>query len=498
MEGTLMTKTRTGLLAIMATVVMLFAMAVAAVPALAAQGTITITPPSNTQTGTMNEYKVYKVFDATGDGTNISYKLPSGKTLTGDMGTYFSADTAGNITARDAAKDASEQLTAGAISAIATFVANDEPVATVTSSGTNPATAKELDNGYYYITTSTGSVVTVTSTNPNAAVNDKNTVPSVTKQITNVEDNAGSVTTDGKAAIVQAGKKVTYKATVTFGKGSKSVKFHDAMDTNLELSATGNVSVAIKDKNNETISGDVLYTVQQTPDNGDTITISFADGRNEGDYAEITYSATVKSSALHTTPAKNNAWVTYGDKPSSTNHVDTEVYNAQFRVLKHTGTGENLGGAGFVLKNSQGKYYKLSGDVVSWEENESDATEMTSDKSTGYTPYFVGLPDGTYTLIEKTVPSGYNKAADSTFTVKGVAQSTVTQAKAADGALYATADGSNATIANLNQQSTVVNNAGQALPTTGGPGTTLMYIIGAALVIAAAVALIARRKSRQQ
>ena len=75
-------------------------------------------------------------------------------------------------------------------------------------------------------------------------------------------------------------------------------------------------------------------------------------------------------------------------------------------------------------------------------------------------------------MVESTVPSGYNKAADSTFTIE--------------------ADNYNA--ANLEQTSTVVNQSGSELPSTGGIGTTIFYIIGAILVIGAGVVLVTRRR----
>ena len=41
---------------------------------------------------------------------------------------------------------------------------------------------------------------------------------------------------------------------------------------------------------------------------------------------------------------------------------------------------------------------------------------------------------------------------------------------------------------------TIVNNAGAELPSTGGIGTTLFYLIGAILVIGAGVVLVTRRR----
>ena len=115
---------------------------------------------------------------------------------------------------------------------------------------------------------------------------------------------------------------------------------------------------------------------------------------------------------------KNTARVDYGDE-NSNNHTpdsETNVYNAKFTVNKKDGNDQPLAGAGFVVKNAANKYYKIEGTVVSWVDSIDQATENFS-IADGSVPSFTGLVDGTYTLIEKTVPAGYNKAADSTFTI---------------------------------------------------------------------------------
>lgn len=444
------------LLAFLLTFAMVMALGVAAMAATT--GTITITPPTGTPDGASTTYSVYKVFDADGNGTNISYKLPTGKTLTGDMATYFEVDTAGNVTAKAAAKTDSGELTEGAINAIAAYVQGDTAVDTVTTSGTVAGKTKELGNGYYYITTTTGTVVTVTSTNPNAEVQDKNTVPEVDKKITG----ASSYDEDGKKALAELGSTVTYTATVTLSKGSYNVKFHDKMGTGLTFDGNEHVTVTGIDAAN--------YTIQATPDAGDTLTISFTDGTVGT--ATITYTATVNSDALTVDTGKNTAKVSYGHTPGITTvPSETVVYNAKFTVTKHDGNGQALAGAGFVIKNAEGKYYKKNGNDVEWVDSIDDATEYTSDEQ-GAVTAFTGLANGTYTLVENTVPAGYNKAADSTFTIAEHDY---------------TAD-------NLVQSSTVVNKAGSVLPSTGGIGTTIFYVIGAILVLGAGVLLVTRRR----
>ena len=138
-----------------------------------ATGSITIKPPADVDADATISYKIYKVFDAAGNGTNISYKLVSGKT-TAPAG--FSVDTAGNVTYAGTGTE----LTEADIAAIAGYVTDSDLVDTATSTGTANAVASGLPNGYYYITTTTGSVVTIDSTNPNATVDDKNSVPILT------------------------------------------------------------------------------------------------------------------------------------------------------------------------------------------------------------------------------------------------------------------------------------------------------------------------------
>ena len=107
--------------------------ALSSIAAFAANGTITINPPENTDSNATNTYKIYKVFDATGNGTAISYKLCNGDTLSDDMtAAGFSVDNSGNVAGPSS-------LNATAIAAIAAYVTEDDLVDTATSTGTTAA-----------------------------------------------------------------------------------------------------------------------------------------------------------------------------------------------------------------------------------------------------------------------------------------------------------------------------------------------------------------------
>jgi len=439
--------------------VMVLSMASGVLAEEANTGSITITPPSGIADNVTNTYKIYKVFDAVGNGANISYKLVENKDKAPDG---FTVDDAGNVTYSGAGVDG--KLTAEDIAAIAAYVTEKDLVATVTANGATPAVAENLPNGYYFITTSTGTVVTIDSTNPNAEVKDKNVVPKLDKKITG----ASSLDEDGKKAMAQVGTSVNYEVTIKVEAGAKGYEFHDKMSEGLQYN--NDVTVYVGDSLIDTSN----YT--QTKAEGDTITIQFNDEWIKtviGQTITVKYSATINSDALHTDPAKNTAWLEYGDENSSnkTPVSETKVYNAKFTVTKTDGQDQPLAGAGFVIKNADDKYYKLTDNVVTWVDNIAEATEYKSDEK-GNVPAFTGLANGTYTLVEKTVPAGYNKALDSTFTIKE----------------------HDYNAANLIQATTVVNQAGAELPSTGGMGTTLFYIGGGILVLAAIVLLVTKKR----
>lgn len=445
---------------------------------------ITVTLPGLPKGSTAtNVYKVYRVFDATSDGinTNISYKLNNNHT---DVPAGFKLDN-GNVTYVGTGENG--QLTQDDIKAIKEYVKDDEPVATVnTTAEDDKFTLTGLPYGYYYISTTTGTLVTVNSTNPVAEVQDKNEVPTLDKKITGVTD--GSLNDDGKKALAQVGTTVHYASTIIVGKGAEGYVFHDDMGSGLEL-VTDKITVDDDDDNVKAPVSGTDYTLSTTRSD-DTIYIAF-DNDYIGKLAEktvitISYDAIVTSGALtyNSVNGKNTASLDYGHSTgtNSTPTKETEVHNAKLTVKKiQPGDGpaeqKPLAGAGFVIKKAD-KYYKYTVNEttkkpsVEWVDDIKDATEQVSDED-GNVPAFTGLADGTYTLVEKTTPAGYNTAEDFNFEiVKG-----------------------DYSEKNLVWNVPVLNVKGIELPSTGGMGTVAFAVVGLIVMAGAAVTLIIKKRA---
>ncbi len=148
-----------------------------------------------------------------------------------------------------------------------------------------------------------------------------------------------------------------------------------------------------------------------------------------------------------------------------------------------------------------------TGKLTGWTESRDDATAETNILKSGETGEFKvkGLDAGAYYLEETKAPAGYNLLKDP---VKLTIQAEISQGddeKKVDPSLTKVeivtlgADGQEAptggNVADGSVDLVVQNNAGALLPSTGGMGTTLFYIVGAALVLAAGVLLVMKRRA---
>ena len=114
---------------------------------------------------------------------------------------------------------------------------------------------------------------------------------------------------------------------------------------------------------------------------------------------------------------------------------------------------------------------------------------------------FKGLGAGTYTLTEVVTPTGYNTADPITFTIVITVPDTITDGT--EEAQYSvtnitptgTTIGLNGNDATTGiYETSVIDKSGTLLPSTGGMGTTMLYVIGAIIIAGAGVLLVTRRK----
>lgn len=429
-------------------------------------------------------YKIYKLFDATvtetheTGGEGISYQLMEGKTLPEDN-TWFQVDQAGNVTAKDGIEE--KDIITDDFKAWA--IGYGEEIATHTGDG-NEYAFEGLSDGYYFITTTTGTLVTVTSVGPNVDVEDKNPATNIDKKIISAE--TGSVESDGEKALSQIGASVTFESRVPIKNGALNYVFRDNMSDGLTCNEDVTVylvdaGVAVADSAEPVASATCGAATYPTEGDYD-IVLAFENEwlkANKDKDIVVRYSATVNADAVIAGDGNlNTARIEWGNTEDPLyDEDDAVVYTAQISVEKYEGAkeeGKALEGAGFKLKNADGKYYKLADGTVTWVD-EAEGTEYLSDADGKVAP-FIGLKDGVYTLVESTVPDGFNKASDHTVTIAAQDYSA----------------------SNLDQVAAVENRQGAELPSTGGIGTTIFYVIGGLLVLAAAIVLVARRKAESK
>lgn len=137
-----------------------------------------------------------------------------------------------------------------------------------------------------------------------------------------------------------------------------------------------------------------------------------------------------------------------------------------------------LKGAGFTLykKNASGTY-------------EAVGSELKGEDMTTFT--WSGLDDGDYKLVETTTPSGYNTIPDIEFTI------TATHDVSSDNPKLTSLSGGDkftGVISTGVVSANIENQSGAQLPSTGGIGTTIFYVLGSVLVIGAVVLLVTKKR----
>lgn len=474
-------------------------------------------------------YKVVKLFDATvsSDGTKIAYQ--STAAIPSTLTNFFEKDSENNVTLKriadsngknpgdDGYVDTFYTLTETDFATIKTWADGQ----TATASAQSDGTALEftgLPYGYYIVVSSQGATVTVNSTKPNATIYDKNTTTITAKKT--VEKDSYSI-----------GDTVKYTSefeTTNYGGSgstSKQVIQYVISDTLPEFLSNVRVTKL-------TIGGTDYKVSEAYPqfDSNKKITIPWATedaGSNPKTFTNIyangakivlEYEAVLTSTVNFNTDNKNVVSIQpFTAKDDGTHEPYDEPISAHDEIktyaaaLKKTDGSNPLPGATFTIKGltvtgSDGIYTVVSYDPSS----DTQSAELATDANGKL--YVLGLASGVdLTVTEYKAPDGYNKltAPKSGMTAQLLTEKVYNMT----GTIYYDADGNvvkttttttSETITDNNLDDLdaaaleIVNQQGTELPSTGGIGTTLFYVVGIVLVLGAAAVIIARRKAEQE
>lgn len=481
--------------------VMVFALAATAFAT--GSGSITVDNPI-----TGASYKAYLMFELESYNTTAnaySYKITNDWrefVTTGAGKDYFSIDDQNYVTLKTGVTVANNSDAAATIAKAAVAYAaskNLTPAAKLPKDGSY--TANGLTLGYYVVDSSMGALCALTTTNPEANIQEKNVAPTVVKQVK--EGNTYGKTSDG-----EMGDTVEFKTTIYAKPGASGYVLKDKMDKGLTFTSV------IHDKDNIVIKvGDITlekgedkaYTVRSDP-NENGFEITFNDTWLENNITEnkeivVTYSATINAQAVVAGDGNvNETWLKYGEA-NETTHDKTRTYTWEVDIFKYANGSEDkpLAGATFKIVNSdktQAAEFAFNSllrwvDLAPGDKADKGIVTVGTDLTTTGTGKLelAGFDAGTYYLVETKAPDGYNKLA-APIKVMIDNNGNVTYAT------KATADGEygGAVAADASLGVKVLNQSGTLLPSTGGMGTTIFYVLGSILVVGAIVLLVTKKR----
>ena len=462
-------------------------------------GSITISNPAQGKT-----YEVFKLLDVAADESDLEnngfiYKLTTDawadfitNVQDGSGKNYFNLFKNGGTTY----VLANENLKNG----IADFAAKAkayaeekklQPVQTAAASDENKLTISGLDLGYYLVRSDLGILCSLDTTAPNAQVLEKNEATVIVK---NVED------TTKKQNVAEIGTYVKFTIQITVkDKAPVNYKLVDEMTDGLTFvkNETYPLTVTV---NENTLDAANYKVTETTEPRGFTLTFNNnAEGNasilKTGDVVTVTYYAQINENAKIADEANvNKAKVEYGTN-SHTEYDTTETYVWKMNIVKYTmeqETEKKLAGATFQLSRDAAgaqviKLVKVND--TTYRLALSTETEGVVDTiTTGETGELVinGLADGTYYLTETKAPRGYNLLREPVNVTIGH--------KDANGKLTETSFVADQTQTDTSGVVKVENNAGAELPSTGGIGTTVFYVLGSAMALGAVILLVTKKR----
>lgn len=514
------------LLSLVVALVMVMAMAM---PAFAHSITITDADGSTEA----HTYEAFQIFSGEYDATAQKLFNVDWGTGVAESGTFTFKEVTYDLAKKDDAAKLAEALSGTAneaddakafAQAIAAVLTGTK--ATVVSNENHQAIFTDLSDGYYFIKEAEDSLEAGTEdaytryilsvAGRDLTVTAKSSVPTVTKKVQDINDSEDTEAGDMQdSADYDIGDHVPFTLTGTMPGNIDEYKtykyvFHDTLSTGLKYDDNAVVMIGDQDVTDAftiehtdgklTIGCDDLKAIAGVTITPDTKVV-------------VTYTATLDASAV-TGGAGNDNKVNLefsndpngdGDGSTGTTPDDTVVvFTFKVVINKVNENQRPLEGAAFTLqkKNADGVYEDIEGMV-------NVPALKTEDGS--YTLNFTGIDDGDYKLIESTTPDGYNTMEDQYFSVIAEHDADSDDPKLtsltvkyfdkegneitdpADQVLNFTTDTGDGSLT-----TDVVNRFGSLLPSTGGIGTTIFYVVGGLLAVGAGVLLITKKRMSRE
>lgn len=331
----------------------------------------------------------------------------------------------------------------------------------------------------------------------------KNDKPTVQKKVKETNDSTGTTTDWQDAADYDINDTVPFQLKATLPKHIADydhyyVEFTDTLSAGLTFD-----KITLVKADGKTLSeGEYTVNTTENQDGTTTLSVVITDVKavnkniNKDDLVIVEYNATLNDKAvLGSAGNPNSVELTYSNNPNATGDGQSKpantgktpkdtvkVFTYQTIINKLNENKEALKGAGFTL-------YKKDKDG-----NWNTVKALAAGEATTFE--FKGLDAGNYKLEESTTPDGYNTIKPIEFTINATydTDSADPQLTKLSGDVTSGTAEFSSNLSDGSLTAEIVNRKGSLLPSTGGMGTTILYIIGSILVLVAAVLLITKKR----
>lgn len=451
-------------------------------------------------------YEVYQVFSGTLSTKNNKKVLSDLK-----WGSGVKAD-AYTETAKAKAETLTDETTARAF---AKELVNQKKLSAATKtvqSTTGTTEIAGLAAGYYLVKDTDSSLANkndsytayILQVVGDATTSVKSDVPSSEKKVKDINDSTDTETTEWQdAADWDIGDEVPFKIEGTlpsnYDKYKKyTLKFHDKEEEGLTFKSE---TVKVFIDNTEITEG---FRVVVNPEDNDTFDVVFDNlkttSAKNNSVIRVEYKSVLNEKANLVKPGnKNTMYMEFSNNPNNeqggefgkTPDDTVIVFTYKVDVNKVDEQGNKLTGAEFTLEK------KIKGTKDTWKA----ITKVSG--TAGDVFEFKGIDDGEYRLTETRAPANYDKLSDPIYF-------TVTAGHVDGANPYLDTFSGNITSGNVgtmtftaNKDSgilstKVVNKPGSSLPETGGMGTTILYVAGAVMILAAGAFLVMQKKAEDK